>query len=258
MMQPEILTYQLKKKELIVSVCSQIDIMSGFLDHYVLNKIETIPQDCFDDIKQTISFAGVLTPFLPADGILAFTLSLAEKKRKIFCLFDNKLKSFVARSHIWNPAKYDEKQRLASQMVSDSKKINSVSMFDCKNDKHGHEQIEDLFQRFLDVEEKFPCRFFVRESKFVLVKAQNEISKELFAEYSDEIEENYDVIITDGNLLNKYAFSFCCGCDLSRINTMFSNISNADLDYIFEKDDEVAVECPRCGLIYKVKRNEIT
>lgn len=246
--------YIVKKAGIIISVCSQIDFMSGYLDHYISGKIETIPSDSFDDVKTTICFTAVLATFMPVEGTLAFTVSLPLKKRRLFCLFDNKMKKFVARSHIWNAEEFEKVQRLTAQKVHDIHGSDQVSMVDCKDSI----LIEDLFKRYLDIEEKLPCMFFSINSDFVMIKAAHEMTAEAFKKISKEVQDDLKKYVTSDNLTKECSFSFSCGCNSDKINSFFSTMSQDHIDCIFECDQEVSIECPRCGLVYKIKKNEIT
>ncbi|HNW82030.1 MAG TPA: Hsp33 family molecular chaperone HslO [bacterium] len=246
--------YVVKKSGIIISTCSQIDFMSGYLDHYILGKIESIPADSFDDVKSTISFTAVLATFMPVEGTLAFTISLPLKKRRLFSLFDNRMRKFVARSHFWNAEEFEKSQRLTVQKVYDMHGSDQVSMVDCKES----EKIEDLFQRYLDIEEKLPCSFFSLNSDFVMIKATREMTEAVFKKISEEVQNNLGKFTTADNFSREYSFSFSCGCNSDKINSFFSTMSQSHIDCIFEYDQEVSIECPRCGLVYKIKKNEIT
>jgi hypothetical protein len=176
------------------------------------------------------------------------------KKRRIFCLFDNKIKKFVTRSHIWNAEEFEKVQRLTVQKVYDPHESDQVSMVDCKDSI----LIEDLFQRYLDIEEKFPCSFFCLNSDFVMIKATKEITVEAFSEILKEVQDNLKEYVTMDNLSREYSFSFSCGCNSDKIKSLFSTMSQDHIDCIFEQDYEVSLECPRCGLVYKINKNEIT
>ena len=249
--------YIIKGKDIQISVCPQIDFMSGYLDHYISGMIETVPHDGFDDVKSTISFAASLAVFMPFDGILAFTMSIPLKKRKLFCLFDNNFNSFVARSHFWNAEEFEKDPRLAVQKVSASLKLDHISMVDCKNENSCNGTIESLFHRYLETQDSLRSDFFIRGADFILVRWTKDISEDIFVQEMNDIRKFPEKYINKDNLSEEYHFSFSCGCNSAMMSSMLSRMSGDDIEFVFENGNEVSIECPRCGKNYKIKKDEI-
>lgn len=249
--------YLISDMHIQISKCSQIDFMSGYLDHYITGMVETVPPESFDDVKTTISFAALLAVFMPSDGILAFTISIPHKKRKIFCLFENSSGNFVARSHFWNAGDFEKDQRMAVQRVSASRKLDHISMVDCKNESDCNAGINDLFRKYLETQDNSRYDFFLKDSELILVKYDGETGSGFFDSIMSDIRTLPEKYMNSGTLFREYRFSFLCGCNGDRMISMLSRMSQDDIDYIFENENEVSIECPRCGKNYKVQKNEI-
>lgn len=249
--------YLISDQHIQISKCSQIDFMSGYLDHYITGMVETVPPESFDDVKNTISFAALLAVFMPSDGILAFTISIPHKKRKIFCLFDNNSGNFVARSHLWNSGDFEKDQRMAVQRVSASRKLDHISMVDCKSESDCNSEIDGLFRKYLETQGDSRYDFFTKNSELILVKYDGDISRESFAAIMSDIMALPEKYMNSGSLFREYRFSFSCGCNSARMIAMLSRMPDDDIDYIFENESEVSIECPRCGKNYKIQKNEI-
>lgn len=249
--------YLIVDSGLQLSVCSQISLMSGYLDHYISGMVEAVPKNDFDDVKKTLSFVAALAVFMPDDGVIAFTISIPQKKRKIFCLFENKAGRFVARSHFWNAEEFEKDPRLAVQKVSVSQKLDHISMVDCKKENGCNNGIEDLFKKYLETQDGFLTDFFIIGTDLIFVRAEKEMIRESFIRKVNEIKEFPAMYINKENLSGEFRFSFFCGCTIERISSMLSRMPDDDIEYIFENEGEVSVECPRCGKNYKIRKNEI-
>lgn len=230
-------TIGLRSGEIIYSSVNTVDLMGAFLDFYVAHPVETIPKELLDDVKLLISLGAVYMAFMPDDGLFAWTLSLPESRRKVFAAFDALTRSFVARSHSWEPKDYEKTPRLALQSVSRRLGLNSVSTFDCIEKLSSEETIRHLFVRHL------------RDNGFSDYRIES-AGEELLLKYPDEDTGGCDDLF-------RIHLTFKCGCTKERVASVFSGISRADRDFLFEKNRTVTVECPRCGMKYELRKNEI-
>ncbi|MBP5434989.1 Hsp33 family molecular chaperone HslO [bacterium] len=230
-------TIGLSSGEILYSSVNTVDLMGAFLDFYVEHPVETIPKDFFDDVKLLISLGALYMAFMPDDGFFAWTLSLPESFRKVFAAFDASTRSFVARSHLWQPDAYEKTPRLALQSVSQRLNLNAVSTFDCIEKLSSGDTIRHLFEKHLH-DNGF--------SDYRIEATGEELRLKYSGEDAGECDDMFRIPLT-----------FRCGCTKERVASVFSGISKADRDFLFEKSKTVTVECPRCGMKYELRKNEI-
>jgi len=227
----------LSSGEILYSSVNTVDLMGAFLDFYVAHPVEAIPKEFFDDLKLLISLGALYMAFMPEDGVFAWTLSLPDSRRKVFAAFDASARSFVARSHSWDPGCYEKTPRLSLQSVSRRLNLNAVSTFDCIEKLTSEETISRLFAKHL-LENGF--------SDYRIEASGEELLLRYSAEDAGCCDDTFEIPLT-----------FRCGCTKERVASVFSGISKADRDFLFEKNKTVTAECPRCGMKYELRKNEI-
>jgi molecular chaperone Hsp33 len=112
--------------------------------------------------------------------------------------------------------------------------------------------IEALYEK----SEQRPGRAFrLPDENFVLLAAQPDFDEEwlngLDAEAVAEIDQ-YEKT----KLLETRQFRFHCGCNLERILPVLGAWRD-DPEKLFESDDEITIQCPRCAAKYRVTRDMI-
>jgi hypothetical protein len=256
MTEPNLVVYLSQKQGITFSACSQIDIMGCYLDFYIESGVETVPKEGFDDMKKLISFCGAAAAFMPSDGIFGATVSLPGRERKYFCAFDMAERTFVARSHKWLPREYDSSPRIAVQKISQSQNINSVSMVDIEAQTEEGKLINRLIERYLEVNGEGEYRAFESSDQYVVVKDSSGFKEDIDSVCADLLSD-FSEMAEISEIKKKHSFKFSCGCDKSRVSSVFSVLSSNDLDYLFNEGGKIEVECPRCGFKYILKRGEI-
>lgn len=251
-MSADLTIYFNRDNDATIAVCSQKGIMSYYLDFYIESGVEEVPHDSFNDMKILTSFCCAYAFFLPDDIVFGCTVSLPEKERKLFCVFDMGNKTFVARSHKWTPKEFDEKPRIAVQKISQAEGLDSISMVDCDSDT-GDEIVSSLIERYFGVHGNSQYTVFQKEGLFFVVES-NEINRD---SANTLLKNDIDSVLQRSDIKNEYDFLFKCGCDKSRIADIFSVVSESDLDYLFEKGSTIELECPRCGFKYIFSRGDI-
>jgi hypothetical protein len=250
-------SYVSRKDGVILSVCQTNDVMSEFLDWYVKSNNEQIPVEDFDDLKRIISFCCAMVPFIPSDGLYAWTVSLPFKKKKIFCSIDMSSKTYVARTHKWDPPETENSPRVAFQKISNSQNVNSVSVIDCTPDECKEDVIGSLIKKYtVSIENRMLYVKETSDTTMILKIYEKKDDINQFLIY-DDLEAKGLSIINKLDHLYGYEITFHCGCNKSIISSIFSSLDKESFDFLFEKGDEITTECPRCGYKYKYKREEI-
>ena len=228
-----------KNGETARSELNAVDFMGLYLDFYVQNPIETVPKECFPNLKKLISFAVSYLPFMPQGWSFAWNVSMPLQKRRLFCCVDSENGTFVAKTHSWEPSPYEKNPRMSVQMVSDVSGMESVTMVDCAENIPSDRILDELFRRFFADQSQEHLEFYVDDE---IAGIKNNSESLAFAE--DASEENVSL-------------AFRCGCTKEKIAGIFKRMPKKDIDFLFENEPVLNVECPRCGFKYGIKKHDI-
>ena len=218
---------------------NSVDFMGLYLDFYVQNPIEAVPKECFPNLKKLISFAISYLPFMPQGWSFAWNVSMPLQKRRLFCCVDSENGTFVAKTHSWEPSPYEKNPRMSVQMVSDISGMESVTMVDCAENVPSDKILGELFSRF----------FSDQSQSFLKIYEEDET----FGIKNTEISENFE----NNEEIQEVAFAFRCGCTKEKIAKIFHRMAAKDIDFLFEQEHALQVECPRCGFKYGIRKNDI-
>lgn len=216
-----------------------VDFMGLYLDFYVQNPIEAVPKECFPNLRKLISFAISYLPFMPQGWSFAWNVSMPLQKRRLFCCVDSENGTFVAKTHSWEASAYEKNPRMTVQMVSDISGMESVTMVDCAGDVPSDRILDNLFRRFFADQSQEKLEIYEDGEIFGI---KNNSGSLAFA--GDVSEENVSI-------------TFRCGCTKEKIAKIFQRMPEKDINFLFEKEHVLNVECPRCGFKYGIKRHDI-
>jgi len=228
-----------KNGETAASELNSVDFMGLYLDFYVQNPIETVPKECFPNLKKLISFAVAYFPFMPQGWSFAWNVSMPVQKRRLFCCVDSENGTFVAKTHSWEPSPYEKNPRMSVQMVSDISGMESVTMVDCAENIPSDRILDELFRRFFADQSQEYLEFYVDDE---IAGIKNNSESLAFA--GEASEENVSL-------------TFRCGCTKEKIAGIFKRMPKKDIDFLFENEPVLNVECPRCGFKYGIKKHDI-
>ena len=229
----------LKNGEPARTELNSVDFMGLYLDFYVQSPVEAVPQECFPNLKKLISFALAYFPFMPEGWSFAWNVSMPVQKRRLFCCVDSANHTFVAKTHSWEPSPYEKNPRMTVQMVSDISGMESVTMVDCAENVPSDKILVELFSRF----------FSDQSQSFLKIYEEDET----FGIKNTEIDEN----CKNNEEIQNVAFTFRCGCTKEKIAKIFHRMAPKDIDFLFEQEHTLQVECPRCGFKYGIRKNDI-
>ena len=257
MKDPKVRSFICRKEGYIISIASVIDLMSEYLDHYVNNTIEKVEQNDFDDVKKVLAFTCGVAPFMPADGVYGWTFSIPHTGRKIFSSLNMKDKTYVCRTHKWEPDKHEKTPRVALQKVSEKQEINRVSLVDIKSSKKQESIIEKLMERYFHIEEKVDVFSKFHGDELIILKPFPTCSENIFKDVVERLKKDPEKVKARLETLENFKFSFFCGCSSEKISNIFSSLKEEDKDFLFKEDESVITECPRCGKKYRFTREDI-
>ena len=198
-----------------------------------------------------------MAPFMPKDGVFGWTFSLPFEKKKIFSSLNKEEGTYVCRTHKWEPDKHEKTPRVALQMLSGKQNINRVSLVDIDTDHKTDNVIEKLMERYFGIEEKVNVFTMFRDDFLYILKPFPSCSKDIFNDVSQKLKDDPGKIAERLETLEDFNFRFFCGCSSEKISRLFSGLKEDDKDFLFQKDDTVTAECPRCGKKYTFKRDDI-
>ena len=228
-----------KNGETARSELNAVDFMGLYLDFYVQNPIEAVPKECFPNLRKLIAFAVAYLPFMPQGWSFAWNVSMPMQKRRLFCCVESENGTFVAKTHSWEPSSYEKNPRMSVQMVSDVSGMESVTMVDCAENVPSDKILDELFKRFFSDQSQDHLEFY-EEGEIFGIKNRTESPDDA----EDISEENVSL-------------TFRCGCTKEKIAKIFKRMPAKDIDFLFENEHVLNVECPRCGFKYGIKRNDI-
>ena len=229
----------LKNGKTAFSELNSVDFMGLYLDFYVQSPVEAVPQECFPNLKKLISFALAYFPFMPDGWSFAWNVSMPVQKRRLFCCVDSANRTFVAKTHSWEPSPYEKNPRMTVQMVSDISGMESVTMVDCAENVPSDKILGELFSRFFSDQSQSFLKIYEEDESFGIKNT----------EISDDFENNEEI--------QEVAFTFRCGCTKEKIAKIFHRMAPKDIDFLFEQEHTLQVECPRCGFKYGIRKNDI-
>jgi molecular chaperone Hsp33 len=114
----------------------------------------------------------------------------------------------------------------------------------------------DWIAQFYSQSEQRPARAFrLEDENFVLIAAQPDCDLE-WLEALDEEAVSKIPETEETNLLETRRFRFHCGCTLEKILPILGGWRDR-LDDLFESEDSIHIQCPRCAAKYRVTRDMI-
>ena len=228
-----------KEGEISFSEVNSVDFMGLYLDFYVQNPVEAVPKECFPNLKKLISMAAAYLPLMPPDWSFAWNVSMPLQKRRLFCCVDSEYNVFVARTHSWNPSPFEKNPRMTVQMVSGVSGMESTTTVDCGENVPSDKILNTLFTKFFAEESQNGLEIYEDGETFGI--------RDTLLEDFDEKDEQ----------IKEVELKFKCGCTKSKIADIFTRMSKRDVDFLFETESVLSIECPRCGQKYRIKKDDL-
>ncbi len=113
--------------------------------------------------------------------------------------------------------------------------------------------VEEFFRQS---EQRLARLFRYSEETFVMVTAQPDCDESWLRDLSDEAIRELDQQETL-SLLEKRYYRFHCGCDMDRILPTLATLTSNLIDDLFQGDDVVSIQCPRCGARFPLSRTAL-
>lgn len=187
----------------------------------------------------------------PRNELIAWTINLQTPRLNLFTTADNELGSVVGR------------------VFAENVKEGPHNLFYCETIRnvHGHYEpprrstvdfdSDDVFaaaELFYERSEQRPGRLFdLGDENFALLSAHPDCDLDwLRAVTREEVQElSAKEILTP---IERRAYRWRCGCSEERIIKVLAPTMRQDPEALFQGEDSIATQCPRCGVLYRIAR----
>ncbi len=227
------------------------DFAPIFTDYYLhLHDIKARPAANLDQMLK--DYLAVLTLHLtarPWAEAMAWTANLRAPRVNIFATGSSNSEAIVGRIFTEDVREPDRNFLYSQTLVADSEPRRSTI------EVEGGEPL-DWVRQFYQQSEQRPGRaFHLGEDKYCLLTAQPDFDQEWLENLTRE-EAGTMLETEEHKLLETRRFRFHCGCNLEKIIPALSAWKDKP-EELFEGDDEITIQCPRCAKKYLVTREQI-
>jgi molecular chaperone Hsp33 len=231
------------------ALVSRADFGPLYEDYYLhwLQHGIRFPKEADDVLKDALAALVLHLASRPQDETVAWTVNFPSPVLGLFVTGSTRPGNVVGR--VW----------------TEGVRPTGTGLF-CSETRRGNRQIRrsnvefqsgDFFravEAYYAQSEQRPARLFRHGPEdFVMVSAQPECDLDWLASLDDDairaLDENETL-----SLLETRAYHFDCGCTAERITGRLAALGNAGIDELFDGDETIRVDCPRCGALFEVTR----
>ena len=207
------------------------------------------PQDLDTALKETMAMLVLHLVARPWAETIAWTVNIRAPRTNLFVTGSSVNEQITGRCFTEDVRETDRNLFYSQTTVPDKEPRSSALEVD-SNDPL--EWIEKLYQR----SEQRPGRIFrLPDENYVLLAAQPGYDEEWFSTVDtaaiSRIEQTEEV-----KILEKRRFRWHCGCSLDRILPVLGAWREQP-DELFQGQDEITIQCPRCAAKFSVPRDMI-
>ena len=207
------------------------------------------PQDLDAALKETMAMLVLHLVARPWAETIAWTVNIRAPRTNLFVTGSSINEQITGRCFTEDVRETDRNLFYSQTTVADKEPRSSALEVD-SNDPL--EWIEKLYQR----SEQRPGRIFrLPDETYVLLAAQPGYDEEWFTAADtlaiSRIEQTEEI-----KILEKRRFRWHCGCNLDRILPILGAWREQP-DELFQGQDEITIQCPRCAAKFSVPRDMI-
>lgn len=186
----------------------------------------------------------------PRGETVAWTVNFQSPLANVFVSGDNKLGTVVGNVFTEN-VKQAEKNLFYADVVSEGRPPRRSVVEFSGGDFPG--AVEEYYRQ----SEQRPARIFAfDEEDFVLVAAQPDCDLAWLGALTEDSIRTLDREVELG-LLEQRRYRFECGCNHRRILEMLAPVMRRQPDELFQNEETLSVQCPRCGARHGVTREAL-
>ncbi len=232
----------------------QLDMSQYLLDYYVHmgQHVGSMEKEHDDNLKTLIvCFAFHLTVRPPGETH-AWTLHLhAETPYSLF-VTGSAENNFIVGHVLSENIRHTDVNTLHAQ-ISRSQGEASKSSVQCESSK-----ITDIVEHYYLQSEQLPIRISLSQNTdtAVAIAAMPEYDTEWFAAL--DINTLAELKNEKRKDIKSCMFQFSCDCSPDKLLPFLRSISDEELEELYGNDEELTVNCPRCGRYFLISRNTLT
>ena len=220
-----------------------------YMDHYLHLMQHGIRLDPGHDalLKDALAALTLHLASRPLDEVSAWTTHFGDPPLNLFVTGNNHEENVIGR--VFTQDVSDDGQNLFIAQINDHPKPPRRSVIEFTSDN-----IFRIVEDYYANSEQRLGRFFNHiEEDFVFITAQPQCDEEWLRGLDDAAVQTLDAD-EELSLLEVRRYRHRCGCTLERI---LPTLAKVPIDELFEADDEIRIDCPRCGAHYDVARSDL-
>lgn len=203
-------------------------------------------------LKEALGALALYLASRPRDEDIAWTVNFQEPLFNLF-VTGNTCQERVTGRAFTKDIKIGPQNRFISQVRDDhsgGQVRQSVVEFE------GADVFRSVEHFFQQSEQRLARLFRFSEETYVLISAQPDCDEAWLRDLDDGAIRQLDQ--TEAlSLLETRFYRFACGCDLDRILPTLATFTPELIDDLYQDDDVVTIQCPRCGARFPLGRDQL-
>jgi molecular chaperone Hsp33 len=197
-------------------------------------------------IRQAMGAAALHLSCRPTDELVAWTLNIAKPPLNIFVAGDAGERSVVGRVFTEDVDTIETSRFFVESKRPRREPSRSTVLVERLD-------VLEIFQQYYQQSEQTFARFFeLSDSEFAMIQAMPDADLDWLAGLGREQLITY---VTGGlDPLDEQIYRFHCGCTPDRMLEVITSMFKGREDELFQGEDGVQVNCPRCGRHWWVAR----
>ena len=222
-----------------------------FTDYYIhlLESKQRYDNDLDATLKDLLAVLTLHLTARPWAETIAWTVNLRAPRVNYFATGSSTFENVTGRLFTKDVREPDRNLLYSQTSISGEKpRVTTVEL-------ETNDAIEWIEHYYKQSEQRPAKCFRLDDENYALIAAQPGYDEEWF----EELDAEKAAVITDveqTKVLETRKFRFHCGCSLERILPTLSSWKDRK-DELFQGDDSIKVNCPRCGAGYEVKREDL-
>lgn len=200
----------------------------------------------------TEALAGVMLHLCsrPRDEMTAFTMNFRAPPLNVFVTGDSKRGNVCGRIFTKDIAIGGGNRIFAQISRPQLPARQSVAEVDGTS-------VLSVIEQYYRKSEQLPVRFFpLGEGEYAMVVAHPDYDTAWF-ERLDEAAVRHIERDEELGPIERRAYHFGCGCDMTMILRMLRGATGGDVESLYGDRDQLTIECPRCASVFRVRREEL-
>ncbi|MEM0969555.1 MAG: Hsp33 family molecular chaperone HslO [Verrucomicrobiota bacterium] len=230
----------------------QADFSPLFVDYYLHQMDQGMKYPPREDtlLKDGLAAVVLHATTRPWKETHAWTLTLPDPVRSVFVTAGSLIESATGRVFTEGVREEVEHRFYAQVSMKGQETRQSVVEFS------GQEVFSAVEQFYEQSEQRLARLFRLEEEEVVLVSAQPDCDEEWLAQLDNEQLSRLHVEETTTHLETR-RFQFRCGCNVERIFPALAPLAAQGLDDLFQGDEAITIQCPRCAARWRLTRETV-